>query len=712
MNSGIRVLRDRAAPVALAAVLALAPTAGARGQEAPQLNLYGVSGLIDMPSALSQPDGRVSATASHFSGITRGTLTFQITPRLEGSFRYAGLADLNYSGYRDYYDRSFDLAFRLLDEGRVLPAVKLGLQDFAGTGLFSGEYLVATKTLTPSLRVTAGLGWGRLGSYGDIGAPFGARPAANVGRGGKPSPGQWFRGPAAPFGGVEWLVNDRLTLTAEYSSDAYDLETGGSGASAILDRKSPLNFGASYRLGKRATIGGYYMYGSAVGVSLSLVADPYDPPVAGSTGPAPLPVLERPARSGGGAYDTGWTARAGVAESYTAQLAGLLKDHGLAMESLTLTGTTAELRLRNRRYDATAQAIGRAARAMTQILPASVETFRIVPSIDGLAASAVTLRRSDLEALEHAPDGAARLLERAQIGDAGRVPAAAMLAPDGFPSFTWQLGPYVSTSYFDPDSPLRARLGLELSARYEPRPGLVFAGALRKKLAGNLDSSRRFNTSALPPVRSNAALYAREGDPDVENLYAAYYFRPGDNLYGRVTAGYLERMFGGVSAEVLWKPVDSRLAFGAEVNMVRQRAYGDLFGFRDYDVLNGHVSAYYEFGNGFLGQVDVGRYLAGDVGATFTLDREFRNGWKLGAFATFTDASAAAFGEGSFDKGIRLEVPLSWFTGTPSRTSAATTIRPVSRDGGARLKVPGRLYESVRGYHRQVLEDQWGRVWR
>ena len=69
MNSGIRVLRDRAAPVALAAVLALAPTAGARGQEAPQLNLYGVSGLIDMPSALSQPDGRVSATASHLAGI-------------------------------------------------------------------------------------------------------------------------------------------------------------------------------------------------------------------------------------------------------------------------------------------------------------------------------------------------------------------------------------------------------------------------------------------------------------------------------------------------------------------------------------------------------------------------------------------------------------------------------------------------------------------
>ncbi len=54
------------------------------------------------------------------------------------------------------------------------------------------------------------------------------------------------------------------------------------------------------------------------------------------------------------------------------------------------------------------------------------------------------------------------------------------------------------------------------------------------------------------------------------------------------------------------------------------------------------------------------------------------------------------FGEGSFDKGIRVEIPLSWLTGKPSRASARQTIRPVLRDGGARLMVRNRLYEYTR----------------
>ena len=78
----------------------------------------------------------------------------------------------------------------------------------------------------------------------------------------------------------------------------------------------------------------------------------------------------------------------------------------------------------------------------------------------------------------------------------------------------------------------------------------------------------------------------------------------------------------------------------------------------------------------------VGMLYAGDVGATFTLDREFPSGWKLGAFATLTNVSAKEFGEGSFDKGIRLTVPLAWITGQPSRRSFGTTIRPLTRDGG------------------------------
>jgi hypothetical protein len=108
----------------------------------------------------------------------------------------------------------------------------------------------------------------------------------------------------------------------------------------------------------------------------------------------------------------------------------------------------------------------------------------------------------------------------------------------------------------------------------------------------------------------------------------------------------------------------------------------------------------------------VGRYLAKDWGGTFGIDREFDNGIRIGAFATFTDVSFDDFGEGSFDKGIRLHIPLSALTGQRSEVSISRTIRPVQRDGGARLEVDTRLYEQVRQYQQPALQGQWGRFWR
>ena len=71
------------------------------------------------------------------------------------------------------------------------------------------------------------------------------------------------------------------------------------------------------------------------------------------------------------------------------------------MEGLTLEADRAVLRMRNPVYDKTPQAIGRAARAMTRVLPASVETFVIVPVVNGMPISAVEFSRSDIERLEN-----------------------------------------------------------------------------------------------------------------------------------------------------------------------------------------------------------------------------------------------------------------------------------------------------------------------
>jgi hypothetical protein len=681
----------------------------------PTLNFYGVAGLIDMPSAEMLPDGQVAIGISTFGATTRTTLTFQALPRVQASFRYSGIKDANLAGFDTYRDRSFDVRFLVNRERRYLPAVTVGLQDFAGTGIYAGEFVAATKNFSGGripgvIKATVGLGWGRLGSSGSIGTPFGSdRPAFQSGdTGGELSVDQWFRGDAAPFAGVEWQVNDKWGLKAEYSSDGYVTETGLD----VIERKSRFNFGAEYQVSDGVRLGGYYLYGSEVGLNLQIQLNP-DSPVSKLRIPAPRPYDVRPnRRTDPQTYSSDWVVTDAAASGDVRDaIIPLLEAEGLTLIEVRTTASTTEVRYSNDKYGATAVSVGRVARIMARLLPASVETFRIVPVVNNLAQSTIIFRRSDLEALEFSPNAPDALLAVTGFSSADPVLAGSARNEALFPKFNWSIGPYLTQRYFDPNEPIRLDAGVSLNLSYQPAPGWKIAGQLQHRLTGNISDIFRQNQSNLEHVRTDAVEYDQGGATSIPQLYVSRQWKAAPDVYTRVSAGYLERMFGGVSAEVLWKPVASRLALGVEANYVKQRAFDDVLGFQDYSVATGHASAYYEFNHGLTAKIDVGRYLAGDVGATFTLEREFANGWRVGGFFTLTDATAEEFGAGSFDKGIKLTIPAEWLLGRPDTRVRSTTIRPFSRDGGARLNVPGRLYEQVRSGHREGLVGNWSGVW-
>ncbi|MEZ5715392.1 MAG: YjbH domain-containing protein [Paracoccaceae bacterium] len=683
-------------------------------------NMYGTpGGLIDMPTAEMAPDGELSTTMSYSGGTTKTTLTFQVLPRLTGSFRYSALKDYRPgrgtpTGYPNssYYDRSFDLRYQLIKEGQYRPGVAVGLRDFIGTGLYSSEYVVATKGIGSRLRVTGGVGWGRLGSY-DSFTTMGTRPGGIIGSGGVPTYDRWFRGPVSAFGGLSYQINDKLSVKAEYSSDAYVEERGGGqdpGAN-LFSRKSPWNFGVDYQVSRAIGVGAYYMYGNTVGVKVTFAADLKGAPVSGGQETAPLPVAVRPQFS---ARDLGWTVEPGKPQAVQGDVATAMAKEGLVLEGMKLSGDSVRVVLRNPRYDVEAQGFGRAARVLTRNLPASVETFEIVEVKNGMPVGSVKMSRSDVEALENAPARAieSRVNFGSGLGRLGRRDDDRRRLS----ALSWSLGPYAKLSVFDPDNPTKVDVGLMLKGDYNIAPGWVASGALSVKLAGNLDAPPSGRTGAGPgtlfPVRSDARFYAMGNDPKIEYLTVAKYARLGEDWYGRVTFGYLEPMYAGVSGEVLWKPARSRLGLGAELNYVAKRDYDMLLGTQNYDIATGHISAYYDLGHGFHGQLDMGRYLAGDWGATVAVDREFDNGWRVGAYVTKTNVSAAAFGEGSFDKGIRITLPLSWSIGSPSKKKNEVVIQSLTRNGGARVNVNGRLYDMVRDTHQPELAKTWGRFWR
>ncbi|GHA48873.1 hypothetical protein GCM10008927_12520 [Amylibacter ulvae] len=674
----------------------------------PSMNMFGTSGLIDMPSAESQPDADFSTTISSFAGSVRGTFTFQVTPRLSGTFRYTKID--NWVFDNETYDRSFDFQYRLLDETKYRPALAIGLRDFMGTGIYSGQYIVATKNITPKLKVTGGVGWGRFSNSNDI------QVYREGNLGGKPSVDDWFSGPAGFFGGVEWQTPVKgLRAKVEYSSDKYAIENTldrdenfpNRRSEITFDRKSPLNFGLEYSRNDSYSVGLYYMYGSELGLRFTTSLNPK----TGGRGVrdrAPLPITPR-ARPVDRSTD--WQTVDNINAKGRKQLNTLLNKEGLVVESLALSANRAELRVRNNRYLTTAQAYGRAARAMAFVMPDSVDTFVITPVEQGLPVASMTINRGQLEKFENDPNGIVKSASAFDLSDAQKLPANGELDPELYPDFTWSLAPYVSIKVFDSDDPFAVTGGLRLRGDLDISPGFSISGSVSKKLIKN-DFEPSPSESNLPAVRTDVGQYNRHGDPALDRLTADYLFKISPAVYGRVSAGYLEKMYGGVSAEVLYKPVEQNWGLGAEINYVKQRDFDMRLGFRDYSVVTGHVSGYLDMKNGFALQLDAGRYLAGDVGATFSVDRTFDNGWKIGAYATLTDVPAEDFGEGSFDKGVRMEIPLAWAVGTSSKKTVNNTLTSLTRDGGARLNVENRLYPIVKDYHTNAVSGSWGRFWR
>ncbi len=715
--------------LALAAAASVAPGTTAPAQEAapprPSLNLYGVTGLIDMPSGEAQPDAQLSASYSQFGETSRRNFTFQILPRLSGTVRYSTIKNWGNSddpGY-DLFDRSLDLQFQLLNERGWQPSLALGFRDVLGTGVYSAEYLAATKTVggggLGDFKVTGGIGWGRLASVGGVENPFCSMSQSFCDRqidyvqGGTPTFDAMFHGENMGFfGGVEWLTPiDKLTLKAEVSSDAYTREQ--SGPESTFERKSPINVGAEYRLRPGITLGGYYMYGSTVGFNVVLSGNPYQPLTPQNLGTGPVPINPRPANAN---MSGAWVNDPAAQAKLTDAIGKALNQDGITLQAMSYTADSVDVRIINRQISQTPKAIGRTAAVLAAAMPYSVEHFSITPVENGLPTTTVTVDRTDLEAQANRPHAGELNWQTSEVTGAFPVLASGQVwERDVYPLVNWAIIPVPTVQLFGGNDGFRPQLTLQFRGSVSVSRRLSFTAMVRQPVLGEFsDPGPTESSGSLPPVRSQSQRYYAGWDPNLIRLSGDYLFKLNRDTYARASAGILERAFAGVSGEVLWKPVEQNWGLGLEVNWVAQRDFYSPFGFGyyDYNVVTGHATAYWDTGwYGIETQLSAGRYLAGDWGGTLGVSRRFANGWSVGAYATKTDVTSEDFGEGSFQKGVTLSIPLRWATPFETRQTINGNVTSLESNGGAFLNIQNRLYPMVRDYDRYHLEQNWGAFW-
>jgi hypothetical protein len=660
---------------------------------------FGVTGLIDIPTARMSADGTLTTTAAIQSRTNSYAITYQATPWLEGTFRYTGWNQANYT-----YDRNYEAKIRLWEEQEYLPQVAVGIRDLVGTGLWGSEYVVASKAVG-DFDFTLGMGWGRLAGNGDINNPLiqlsdrFAERQTDVGLGGELSSGAFFSGEKAGFFGGAAYQFDSLpvSLMLEYNPDQYDFEFNIGG----LRPKSPWSAAVKWQALPGVSLSLSRQHEQEWGIELSAALDTKSltprrpaPVFTSSLDMAPQDLPSQLNRRDW--YDM---------LLYDVERSGLL----LLEASIEPSSSTAILVMGNNQYPVWADAIAKMAVLADLHLPSSVNTFRIVAEEAGHRVQTIQMRRPSLAYGQNK-----QLVER-QISV---LPGRSLVSPQRKTSFFqkkvfFDVGVGTRLQLFDPDDPARYQLYTNIGISLALPKAWTLTGAYGVDITNNFDESSRISGgSALTPVRSDVVKYLTEGDTGLDSLYFEKRGSAYKGIHYRVFGGVLEEMYSGVGGEVLYQPFQSRLAYGLSANWVRQRDYDKSFKHLDYQTATAFASVYWAspFYNVDVA-VHAGKYLAKDVGATLEVRRTFNNGWMVGLWATMTDVSAEDFGEGSFDKGMFFKIPFDGLFGGNARGSYGARVRPIQRDGGQRLEdFSGNIWWDIRGARYDAFSDLKNRM--
>ncbi len=607
-------------------------------------NNHGSVGLINMPSARFYDESSFGVTVYDGTPDQKVTLTSSPFDWLEASFFYTNIQGLPYPGYeyQDYKDKGFNVKMRLKEQG-VLPAIAFGINDLAGTGFYSGEYVVSSYELN-NIDFHFGLGWGTLNGKNDFKNPlsllderFKYRPTEFEDQGGQFQPSRYYSDEnVSAFFGFSYILNDRTLFKFERDTTSTDSQIDYQLA------KSDFSYGWEYRVNKNLSIGLFNERDNFYSLKFIYKQNPkqeiprykYKPPK----------IKEK-------------------TSSYEQFIANL-NNNGIGVNKIIKKG-------------------GILGVDITQFMHPNVNVINDI--IDKAKSDSslteevlVNYKIVDLDVIENYDNSFEEEGEQIYIRNKQK----------GFNTSTkFNFRPFLAAR----EGFFKGAILLENDSEYLFADNLIFSSNLKYSLWDNFDDLVIPPRNTYPAqVRSDVKDYLRGFNDGIVigRAQIDFYQSLKNNHHIMVSAGLLEEMFSGAGFEYLYFPSEKNYAVGFEVFEVTKRDYKLQFGTLDYRNTTGHINFYHRNYKyiPFDTKISYGEYLAGDVGATIQFSRSYRNGVEFGVFASFTDVSSEQFGEGSFDKGIFFNLPVfsnfinySW--------------RPLTKDPGAKLTRKNNLYD-------------------
>jgi hypothetical protein len=650
-------------------------------------------GLIQTPTSRMAPEGGFALNYTDNNEYRFWSVSLQLFPWMEATARYTDVRTqlysevYSFSGDQTLKDKGLDVKFRLLKESFYLPQVSVGFRDFGGTGFFESEYVAASKAAGP-FDFHLGVGWGYLGTSGSLTNPFCklrdsfcTRPDGYSGEGGQIDYGHFFKGNAAIFGGVEYQTPwHPLKIKIEYEGNNYKYDRAGEleqdsrwNAAAIYQWRN-MDFHLSYQRGNTVGFGFTYKFNLHTVSQIKIDKPPREI------------VNTKPPES--------------IDKVFKGRLyRDLVDDAGFLLNDANIQDDKAVFYGNQLFYRDNEEAIERTGRIIASELPDSVKEYHLVENSGN---------HPMVDTVIDADEFKAQVRYQRLEPDLKQAYKRTEVSPEIFADFdpVRDMGGYYSVDTFwiqsfgNPEDFFLYQGGLSLNLGYNFSPNISVAGSIRGTVLENFD---KFNftvdneETSLQRVRTYVREYVTRSRVVLDTAYGRWSDRVGSNLYAQVYGGYLETMFGGVGGELLYREVDSNLAYGIDVNYVQQRDYTNDFGFLDYKTLTGHASVYWrpEILKDTQIALSAGRFLAGDTGVNVDFAKRFDSGIVVGAYAAITNVSAEEYGEGSFTKGFYLSIPFDLFVLKPAKGQGKFPWIPIARDGGQMLSRPVKLIDTT-----------------
>ncbi|MDP5129528.1 MAG: YjbH domain-containing protein, partial [Paraglaciecola sp.] len=489
--------------------------------------------------------------------------------------------------------------------------------------------------------------------------------------------GKFFKGDASLFGGIEYATPvEGLIIKVEYEGKNYISDRAGS-----LVQDSNVNIGAVYQWND-FDFSINYQRGNTIGLGISYKLNMHSSVQAKIDSPQRSLFYVEPATS------IEELNRKRLYNDLSNRAGFVLKATNQSENQMTFYGS----QLTYRDKDESIQRIGR---IIASELPENITEYRIVENSGSVPILETVIDADAFKAsarLESLQNDIASSYSR-------RDPSAETLSnyhPNRTSGLFYGVESFWVQTFGNPEDFYLYQGGLFATTGYAFNRNISMQTSIKATLLENFD---KFNfkvdslETPLPRVRTYAREYVTRSKVTMESAYVSWFDRVAENTYAQAYVGYLEGMFGGVGAEILYRPVDSNLAFGVDLNYVQQRSFENDWDFMDYKVLTGHASVYWQ--PSFLPDTQIilsaGQFLAKDKGINIDFAKRFDSGMIVGAYAAFTNVTAEEYGEGSFTKGFYISIPFDLFVIEPAKGRGKFPWVPIARDGGQKLIRPSEL---------------------